>query len=81
MTTPENDKSVTSTPVVEDPHPGSISDGTHPDAKEHKPPRSDKRNDATERGSQGAHKPDLKEGRTDVKKEAPRHPNKGAYGS
>ncbi|MGJ7039651.1 hypothetical protein J2Y63_002909 [Shinella sp. BE166] len=81
MTKPENDKSVTSTPVVEDPHPGSISDGTHPEAKEHKPPRSEKRDDAGPHGSERALKPDVKESQTDINREAPRHPNKGAYGS
>jgi hypothetical protein len=81
MTTSDQHKSVSPTPVVEDPHPGSISDGTHPAAKEHKPPRADARSGVGERISGTADKPALKRGQTDVNDEAPRHPNKGAYGS
>lgn len=81
MTKPDNSKTVTPTPVVEDPHPGSISDGTHPAAKEHKPPKPTETSDAAERVSGSGGKSDLKEGQKHVNSEAPKHPNKAAYGS
>lgn len=81
MAKTKNHKLVTPTPIVEDPHPGSISDGTHPSAREHKQPTPTKGSGDAERVSGTAGKPDLKEGQTPVNSEAPRHPNKGAYGS
>ena len=81
MTNPDESKTVKPTPVVEDPHPGSISDGTHPAAREHKQPRPTKETGDADRVSGTSSKPDLKEGQTAVNSEAPRHPNKGAYGS
>ncbi|MDX3977011.1 hypothetical protein [Shinella sp.] len=81
MTKSDTKKSAMPTPVVEDPHPGSISDGTHPEAAEHRLPRADTHSGVGERISGTADKPALKGGQTDVNDEAPRHPNKGAYGS
>ncbi|WLR91627.1 hypothetical protein [Shinella zoogloeoides] len=81
MTKPDSSKTTTPMPVVEDPHPGSISDGTHPSAREHRQPTPTKGNGDAERVSGTAGKPNLKEGQTAVNSEAPRHPNKGAYGS
>ncbi|MGD9477750.1 hypothetical protein [Shinella sp. G-2] len=75
------DNTITSSPGVEDPHPGSISDGTHPAARKHKLPKPTQTTDAVERVSGTGDRPDLKEGRTRVNREAPRHPNKAAYGS
>jgi hypothetical protein len=69
------------TPVVEDPHPGSISDGTHPAARKHKQPSPTKGSDDADRVSGTGDKPALKEGQTTVNSEAPKHPNKAAYGS
>ncbi len=81
MTKPDTKKSATPTPVVEDPHPGSISDGTHPEAKERKPPGTDKRGDADNHAPRTDDRPPLKRGQTNVNSEAPKHPNKGAYRS
>jgi hypothetical protein len=81
MTKPDTSKTATPTPVVEDPHPGSISDGTHPAAREHKQPQPTKRSGDVERVSGTASKPDLKEGQTAMNSQAPKHPNKAAYGS
>jgi hypothetical protein len=81
MTPPDDRKTATPTPVVEDPHPGSISDGTHPSAREQRQPKPTKATSDAERVSETASEPDLKEGQTAVNSEAPRHPNKGAYGS
>lgn len=81
MTSIDTEKSASPTPVVEDPHPGSISDGTHPEATEHKQPKSGKADDATQRVSRSDGKPGVKEEETHVHSEAPRHPNKAAYGS
>lgn len=42
--TPVNDpKSPRRAEEVSDPHPGSVSDGTHPEAKEERPPPPSKR--------------------------------------
>ncbi len=38
---PKNQPSSTPDPDVADPHPGSVSDGTHPEADEAKPVRND----------------------------------------
>lgn len=81
MIKPHDSQTVTPTPEVEDPHPGSISDGTHPAAMEHKQPKRTKADDSVARPTQTRDKPDLKEGQTRVNTEAPRHPNKAAYGS
>lgn len=81
MTQSNEDRSATRTPVVEDPHPGSISDGTHPAARESRPPRSDKQSKVAERISGTGAKPAIKGGETPVNREAPRHPHKAAYGS
>jgi hypothetical protein len=81
MTKPDISKTLKPTPVVEDPHPGSISDGTHPAAREHKQPKPATAGDAAERISGSGEKADVKERQTDVNSEAPKHPNKGAYGS
>lgn len=81
MTPADDRKPVMPTPVVEDPHPGSISDGTHPSAREHRQPKPTKQTSDAERVAGKAREPDLKEGQTAVNSEAPRHPNKGAYGS
>jgi hypothetical protein len=81
MTSIETEKSATPTPVVEDPHPGSVSDGTHPEAKERKPPGTNKHEVAKRDSTRTAGKPALKSGQTGVNSEAPKHPNKGAYGS
>lgn len=77
----DENKSAPSTPVVEDPHPGSISDGTHPSAREHKQPKATKGTGPADQGSGTADKPALEEGLTAVNTEAPKHPNKAAYGS
>jgi len=79
MTSTDNDSSATLTPVVEDPHPGSISDGTSPEAMKRKPPLTDKRSDAENHASRTAAKPALESGHPDVNSEAPKHPNKSAY--
>ncbi|WLS11013.1 hypothetical protein Q9314_19475 (plasmid) [Shinella sumterensis] len=81
MTKPNANRTVAPTPQVEDPHPGSISDGTHPAAMEHKQPKPDKGRREAERVSGSADKRPLEPGRKAVNAEAPRHPNKGAYGS
>ncbi len=81
MSKPDESKTVTPTPVVEDPHPGSISDGTHPSAREHKQPKASNGTGPDDHVSSTADKPALKEGQTVVNSEAPRHPNNGAYGS
>lgn len=81
MTKPDIRKTATPTPVVEDPHPGSIADRTHPAAGEHRPLKPAKTRNGAGRVSGTGDKPPLKEGQTPVNTEAPRHPNKGAYGS
>ena len=81
MTKPNNSQAVKPTPEVEDPHPGSISNGTHPSAMEHKQPKRMKADDPVARPIRTRNKPDLKEGQTRVNTEAPRHPNKAASGS
>lgn len=81
MTNNPHSKIARSTPVVEDPHPGSISDGTHPSAMEHKQPKPTKGTGSADRVAGTASKPDLKEGHAAVNSEAPKHPNKAAYGS
>ncbi|MCR6502046.1 hypothetical protein MUO32_23745 [Shinella sp. CPCC 101442] len=80
MTKPDSSKTAMPTPVVEDPHPGSISDGTHPAAREHKQPKPTKGNGEGDPVAAAGSKPNLKDGKTEVA-EAPRLPNKGAYGS
>ena len=80
MTTPDSREPVSSTPEVEDPHPGSISDGTHPAAREHSQPNATETSGAERvRGSAGKTAPKRKASR--INSEAPRHPNKGAYGT
>jgi hypothetical protein len=79
--TKHNNTASTPTPAVEDPHPGSISDGTHPAAREHKQPIPTKGAGSSDHISGTADKPPLKEGRTVVNSEAPKHPNKSAYES
>lgn len=74
-------RDVMPTPEVEDPHPGSVSDGTHPAAMEHKQPKRSKADNPVTRPIPARDKPDLKEDQTRVNTEAPRHPNKAAYGS
>ncbi|WP_313529727.1 hypothetical protein [Shinella sp.] len=85
MTKPANDKSTMSTPTVEDPHPGSISDGTHPAATEHSPLGSDHNSGKAGLHITGVgkpkHRPHVKNGKSRVNTEAPRHPTKSAYGS
>ncbi|WP_313521896.1 hypothetical protein [Shinella sp.] len=81
MAKPDESKSATPTPVVEDPHPGSIYDGTHPSAREHKQPKATKGTGPADHVSGMADKPALKEGQMAVNSEAPKHPNKAAYGS
>lgn len=81
MTKPDESKTVAPTPVVEDPHPGSISDGTHPSARERKQPKATKGTGHSDHVSGTADKPALKEGQTAVNSEAPKHSNKAAYGS
>ena len=73
-------QTVSPTPEVDDPHPGSISDGTHPAAREHKQPNASETKNA-ERVSGSAGKPAPKHEATRINSEAPRHPNKGAYGT
>ena len=81
MTTSDQHKSAAPTPEVEDPHPGSVSDGTHPAAREHKQPKPDKGAKVTGRISGSGDKSTLKPGAKQVNSEAPKHPNKGAYGT
>ncbi len=81
MTKPDDSETVIPTPVVEDPHPGSISDGTHPAAREHKQPKPSEGGVTSDRVSGSAAKPGLKEGEATVNSEAPKHPNRAAYGS
>ncbi|MCJ8056790.1 hypothetical protein GB928_028980 [Shinella curvata] len=81
MAKTDESSSVTPTPVVEDPHPGSISDGTHPSAREHKQPKATKGTGPSNHVSGTVDNPALKEGQTAVNSEAPKHPNKAAYGS
>jgi hypothetical protein len=72
------------TPVVEDPHPGSISDGTHPEAAEKKLRRSDESahdGNAAQKVKGSAKDIRLKSGQTDFNSEAPRHPTKSANAS
>ncbi|WP_156386990.1 MULTISPECIES: hypothetical protein [unclassified Rhizobium] len=61
MTKTDDSKTSSPTPEVEDPHPGSISDGTHPAAKETKQPKATK--GGAERVSPSGAKQNLKEGR------------------
>ncbi|MCJ8051661.1 hypothetical protein GB928_004270 [Shinella curvata] len=81
MTNPDESKTVAPTPVVEDTHPGSISDGTHASARERKQPKATKGTGPSNHDSGTADKTALKEGQTAVNSEAPKHPNKAAYGS
>lgn len=81
MTKSDHSKTATPTPFVEDPHPGSISDGTHPSAKEHMQPKPTKRAGERGRVNSVTAGPNLEEGQTDVNSVAPKHPNKSAYGS
>lgn len=81
MTQSNEDRSATRTPVAEDPHPGSNSDGTHPAARESRQPRAGKESKGTEPISGTGAKPAIKSGVTPTNREAPRHPHKGAYGS
>lgn len=81
MAKSDHSKTVTPTPVVEDPHPGSISDGTHPAAMEHKQPKPTKRTGDSDRVKSTTGGSELEEGQTEVNSAAPKHPNKGAYGS
>lgn len=80
MSKPDKTETVSPTPSVEDPHPGSISDGTHPAAREHKQPNSTETRSA-ERVSGSGGKPAPKDEGRRINSEAPRHPNKGAYGT
>ena len=81
MTKLHDSKTVIPTPVVEDPHPGSVSDGTHPAAMEHKQPKPSNGGVTPDRVPSSAAKSDPRQGQTTVNSEAPRHPNKAAYGS
>nr|WP_314093212.1 hypothetical protein [uncultured Shinella sp.] len=81
MAKSDHSKTVTPTPVVEDPHPGSISDGTHPSAMERKQPKPTKGRGDSGRVKSTTGGPELNEGQTDINSAAPKHPNKGAYGS
>lgn len=80
MSKPDKTETISPTPEVEDPHPGSISDGTHPAAREHKQPNATETRSA-ERVSGSSGKPAAKDEPTRINSEAPRHPNKGAYGT
>ncbi len=71
--------SMTPTPDVEDPHPGSVSDGTHPAAAERKPPRSGE-SPGEERQVKSSPQA-LTERKTRINTEAPRHPTKSASAS
>ena len=81
MSKPHNRRIVAPSPKVEDPHPGSISDGTHPSAMEHKQPTTTDAYTSDTRTTAADEKIDLKEGRTRVNTEVPKLPNKAAYGS
>jgi len=63
---PEDNKTLKRTPEVEDPHPGSISDGTHPAAREHSQPKPTNRTGHSGRFSSNASKPTPNEGQTAV---------------
>lgn len=80
MSKPDKTETVSPTPSVEDPHPGSISDGSHPAAREHEQPNSTETRSA-ERVSGSGGKPAPKDEGRRINSEAPRHPNKGAYGT
>ncbi|WP_460931389.1 hypothetical protein [Shinella zoogloeoides] len=81
MSKPHNRRSVAPSPEVEDPHPGSISDGTHPSAIENKQPTPTDPYTSDTSITVVDEKLDLKEGRIRVNTEAPKHPNKAACGS
>ena len=71
-----------STPVVEDPHPGSISDGTHPEAAEKKPPSSGDPKRVKQISSASGDGAELTEtGTKQVNTEAPKHPTWSANAS
>lgn len=80
----------TPTPVVEDPHPGSISDGTHPEAAERKTPRPDPDTKPSSSDGHNTHRAStlgdraddhVGAGKTRVNDEAPRHPTRSANAS
>lgn len=81
MNASKSKKTVVPTPIVEDPHPGSISDGTHPAAMEHKQPKATRHNGDANRVPGTASKPDVDQHHEAGHSQAPRHPNKGAFGS